>query len=89
MEVREPLRRSFDAVWPPAGTGSRSRPADTHQSAGPVLSECCADVTRSYHFREVREDHGRAGARPFTAGSPEAGPEPRHFPVLARKDSRS
>ena len=27
--------------------------ADTHQCAGRVLSRCCADVTRSYHFREV------------------------------------
>lgn len=61
MEVREPLRRSFDAVWPSAGTGSRSRPADIHHCAGAVLTECCAGVTCSYHFREVPRGTDYAG----------------------------
>ncbi|CAL9517911.1 hypothetical protein SUDANB56_03741 [Streptomyces sp. enrichment culture] len=84
MEVREPLRRSFDAVWPPAGTGSRSRPADIHHCAVAVLSECCAGVTCSYHFREGHARHARAGS-----DGPSGPVAFRHAPDLARKDSRS
>ncbi|GAA3231596.1 hypothetical protein GCM10020256_46390 [Streptomyces thermocoprophilus] len=72
----------------PAGTGSRSRPADNHYCAGAVLSGCCDDVTCSYHFGENPQT---AAHRAFAqATGPSAATEAGgYLPDLARNASRS
>lgn len=86
MEVREPLRRSVTPFAMRPERGAAPVPADIPQSAGPVLSVCCVDVTPSYQLCAVVIGPGHRTFAAYTARSPQLC---RYFPPLARKASRS